>query len=214
MPSSPPTVNENDFPSHTTSANATSPGTGEELGEEDDLGYYPDGVKRTLTDEQISMFRHSEIYAILRKRQLQQENGHVYEESQTLPVTSDSLPSVIPLAYDDNEDVQMVHDYDQVDVADEPATRDGGNNRARKKSKKNAEITSRREARKLDDVVADVGCLDYGEDTGISQSKESSDASHRTLINYADQDPLESRTTSQKDVPPREGRKIWWPTIG
>ncbi len=31
--------------------------------EEDDdgLGYYPDGVKRTLTDEQIAIFRHSEM---------------------------------------------------------------------------------------------------------------------------------------------------------
>jgi hypothetical protein len=28
---------------------------------EDGLGYYEDGVKRTLTDEQIEMFRHSEI---------------------------------------------------------------------------------------------------------------------------------------------------------
>ncbi|KAJ9309570.1 hypothetical protein DTO217A2_860 [Paecilomyces variotii] len=43
--------------------------------EEDDdgLGYYPDGVKRTLTDEQIRIFRHSEIHAILRKRQLEEE---------------------------------------------------------------------------------------------------------------------------------------------
>ncbi|KAL4977736.1 hypothetical protein BDW66DRAFT_29030 [Aspergillus desertorum] len=42
--------------------------------EDDDLGYYPDGVKRTLTDEQIRIFRHSEIHALLRERQLEQEN--------------------------------------------------------------------------------------------------------------------------------------------
>ncbi|KAL4752114.1 hypothetical protein BDW72DRAFT_192257 [Aspergillus terricola var. indicus] len=42
--------------------------------EEDDLGYYPDGVKRTLTDEQIRIFRHSEIHALLRERQIKQEN--------------------------------------------------------------------------------------------------------------------------------------------
>jgi len=35
--------------------------------EEDDLGYYPDGTKRTLTDDQIAMFRHSEIQQLLRK---------------------------------------------------------------------------------------------------------------------------------------------------
>ncbi|KAL4765120.1 DUF3807 domain-containing protein [Aspergillus foveolatus] len=42
--------------------------------EDDDLGYYPDGVKRTLTDEQIRIFRHSEIHALLRERQIKQEN--------------------------------------------------------------------------------------------------------------------------------------------
>jgi len=34
--------------------------------EDDDLGYYPDGVKRTLTDEQIEIFRHSELEALRR----------------------------------------------------------------------------------------------------------------------------------------------------
>ncbi|KAJ5348040.1 uncharacterized protein N7506_001293 [Penicillium brevicompactum] len=46
-----------------------------DLTTDDDLGYYPDGVKRTLTDEQIKMFRHSEIHSLLRKRQLQEENA-------------------------------------------------------------------------------------------------------------------------------------------
>lgn len=37
--------------------------------EDDGLGYYPDGVKRTLTDEQIAIFRHSEIEALRRARE-------------------------------------------------------------------------------------------------------------------------------------------------
>ncbi|KAI1649984.1 uncharacterized protein F4817DRAFT_329352 [Daldinia loculata] len=36
--------------------------------EDDGLGYYPDGVKRTLTDEQIAIFRHSEIEALRRAK--------------------------------------------------------------------------------------------------------------------------------------------------
>lgn len=44
-------------------------------GEETDLGYYPDGVKRTLTDEQIRIFRHSEIHALLREQQLKQDEA-------------------------------------------------------------------------------------------------------------------------------------------
>lgn len=51
--------------------------------EDDGLGYYPDGVKRTLTDEQIRIFRHSEIHAILRKRQLEEERRLQEEEDAT-----------------------------------------------------------------------------------------------------------------------------------
>ncbi len=41
--------------------------------EEDDLGYYEDGVKRTLTDEQIEMFTHSEMEQLRREERLQRE---------------------------------------------------------------------------------------------------------------------------------------------
>ena len=47
---------------------------GEEKYEEDDgLGYYPDGVKRTLTDEQIEIFRHSELHALEREKEREEE---------------------------------------------------------------------------------------------------------------------------------------------
>ena len=41
--------------------------------EDDGLGYYDDGVKRTLTDEQIGMFRHSEIEQLVREGKLLRE---------------------------------------------------------------------------------------------------------------------------------------------
>ena len=49
----------------------------EEYYDEDDdgLGYYDDGAKRTLTDEQIALFRHSEIQRILLERRRRQEAG-------------------------------------------------------------------------------------------------------------------------------------------
>lgn len=62
----------------------------EEYYEEDDgLGYYPDGTKRTLTDEQIAIFRHSEIQEILRKRRLQREDGQL---SEVKPASRDCSP--------------------------------------------------------------------------------------------------------------------------
>ncbi|KAK1980842.1 hypothetical protein LZ30DRAFT_794657 [Colletotrichum cereale] len=55
----------------------------EDIFEEDDgLGYYPDGVKRTLTDEQIAMFRHSELEALRR------EQERAAERRSTLPYPS------------------------------------------------------------------------------------------------------------------------------
>jgi hypothetical protein len=57
----------------------------EECHEEEDeegLEYYEDGTPRTLTDEQIAMFRHSEIQAIIRKRRQQQDNGDGSEEGE------------------------------------------------------------------------------------------------------------------------------------
>lgn len=44
----------------------TGPYGYEEYEEDDGLGYYSDGVKRTLTDEQIAIFRHSELEALRR----------------------------------------------------------------------------------------------------------------------------------------------------
>lgn len=40
---------------------------------EDELGYYPDGVKRTLTDDQIAMFRHSEKMQLDRQHKVNLE---------------------------------------------------------------------------------------------------------------------------------------------
>lgn len=41
--------------------------------DDDSFGYYEDGNRRTLTDEQITMFRHSEIQELLRERRLQRD---------------------------------------------------------------------------------------------------------------------------------------------
>ncbi|ETS00620.1 hypothetical protein M419DRAFT_82975 [Trichoderma reesei RUT C-30] len=43
----------------------------EEDEDDDGLGYYEDGVKRTLTDEQIAIFRHSELRELRRQQEKQ-----------------------------------------------------------------------------------------------------------------------------------------------
>jgi hypothetical protein len=49
--------------------------------EDDGLGYYDDGVKRTLTDDQIEMFRHSEL------EQLEREERKKTESKDEPPAT-------------------------------------------------------------------------------------------------------------------------------
>ncbi|KAH8732939.1 hypothetical protein GQ44DRAFT_696697 [Phaeosphaeriaceae sp. PMI808] len=63
--------------------------------EDDGLGYYPDGTKRTLTDDQIAMFRHSEIYNILRKRRLRREVGELSEEGEAEPSPQGDVASSV-----------------------------------------------------------------------------------------------------------------------
>ncbi|KAJ5080869.1 hypothetical protein N7456_013579 [Penicillium angulare] len=77
------------FPGHETPSALVTQSTDndeyyEEADGEEDLGYYPDGVKRTLTDEQIRIFRHSEIHALLRARQLERDDAE-YEARRNLP---------------------------------------------------------------------------------------------------------------------------------
>ncbi|KAF2270611.1 hypothetical protein CC78DRAFT_411725, partial [Lojkania enalia] len=52
----------------------------EEFYQEDDgLGYYEDGTKRTLTDEDIALLRHSEIHAIIRARRQKRDASETPE---------------------------------------------------------------------------------------------------------------------------------------
>lgn len=53
--------------------------------EGDDLGYYDDGVKRTLTDEQIEMFRHSELEQVARAERLAREELGLDDEAAPSP---------------------------------------------------------------------------------------------------------------------------------
>lgn len=165
----------------------------ENLWENDDrLGYYPDGVKRTLTDEQIAMFRHSEIYAIVRQRQLQRENqdarpeneavecvsdGHlvtVPEEQPTVSLdgTLDSSNAILPLAptgeelvnsEDGEEEYAMSLNAEAVKMRTDAAQKKRKRNRTDTAGKRNRVPTHRRLVRELDDVMVDDRPMDYGE---------------------------------------------------
>ncbi|OTA00259.1 hypothetical protein A9Z42_0072540 [Trichoderma parareesei] len=65
----------------------------EEEEDDDGLGYYEDGVKRTLTDEQIAIFRHSELRE-LRRQQEKQAGSKAPERPQD--ASADDLGTASP----------------------------------------------------------------------------------------------------------------------
>ncbi|KAH7123750.1 hypothetical protein B0J11DRAFT_529798 [Dendryphion nanum] len=79
--------------------------------EDDGLGYYEDGSKRTLTDEQIAMFRHTEIRNIIRERRRKQEVQEFTENEMqyatrisaegTLKIVNDNIEKILSPKSDD-----------------------------------------------------------------------------------------------------------------
>jgi hypothetical protein len=76
----------------------------EEWEDDDGLGYYPDGVKRTLTDEQIEIFRHSELEALRRAQERSKSSAaagatatdseeHNDDDTSGTRCSTDQLPS-------------------------------------------------------------------------------------------------------------------------
>jgi len=196
---------------------------GEEAEEEDDdLGYYPDGYKRTLTDDQIAMFRHSEIYAIIRGRQIRKENeeaernGEQDEEQSTDVVVEprEGAPGEVnttssePVKQSDLVEPPNVFD----DAGDKRKTqKPGGSAGPPVQKRKHQHLDagseharlppSRRSVRELDSAVAADVELDYGGDG--DEADQVSDARADPPL----PPPLEKQPIEE------EGRKIWWPAL-
>lgn len=108
-------------------------GVEEEYIEDDGLGYYADGVKRTLTDEQIAIFRHSELEALQRAERHAAERGgpsteevsrqsqEVKEETNTSlekPMTSTaSAVANTPMAREAQRIIGPLRPTDVVDIS-------------------------------------------------------------------------------------------------
>ncbi|CAD6442189.1 7981a332-22b8-4973-a4f5-d614f8b44129 [Sclerotinia trifoliorum] len=160
--------------------------------EDDGLGYYPDGVKRTLTDEQIAIFRHSEIQAILRERR------HAAESNETIAEqTTSGNPNTDHVEVDEaeEEDGEVAQNFSHPDPI--------GPVRPKKKSKKELKkIRKAQEAkekgwfkqnvkpdlrkRTWDKVEKSIGSLAYDDDEGGGNSHASSSAPQRRKVSYDD----------------------------
>ena len=185
--------------------------------EEDDLGYYPDGVKRTLTDDQIAMFRHSEIYSILRERQVHKENleAEGCEESESMVLQPVQIVKATASSDEEGEVRSDVEVKDALATIPEAASQHAEDTQARKKRKlvntdigygygrKYASRSARGFVRELDSATAQDEVLDYGEEPlTVGGAKESEVA----ITQVVGQE-------RESGARPSEGKKIWWPII-
>ncbi|KZF26122.1 hypothetical protein L228DRAFT_264548 [Xylona heveae TC161] len=195
----------------------------EEYGDDDDgLGYYSDGTKRTLTDEQIAMFRHSELQALLRERRKQklqqEETSDVIE-----PLAISSAPDRSNIEEDEDEE-----EYARF-LAEERKNLSKSAKKKRKKNKKgksarastDGEKCPRRIAREMDDSTGGAdAALDYDEAPQPSYAdKEQENALYhkpvagRRTVEYGDVEE-NSRDISREPQASKAEKAFQWPKLG
>lgn len=211
--------------------------------DDDGLGYYPDGVKRTLTDDQIAIFRHSEIYSLVRKRQIQKENRNAGDSLGDDNVAAESL-DVAELMSDDADNLEpelgVVNSDGNGDEeylkfleaerkqmeADRKETEATAYKSRKRKLKRVDERkpyerapTHRRIARELDDAVVSNDVLDYDDETSespplLKKHISSENGGERGL---KEMKSGSSASVNDSSLPSLDdspkGRKIWWPII-
>ena len=185
--------------------------------EDDDLGYYPDGNKRTLTDEQIAMFRHSEIYSILRERQVRKENLEADRGDQSETVASQPEQGAeTTTLLDEERAVQIGPEVKEISTAVPETTsqkmeathlagkrKRGDTDNGHVHGRKSASRSTRGFVRELDSAAAEDQTLDYGEESSIADEVKQNEFAV----------PQAQEKDRQGQVRPPEGRRIWWPII-
>lgn len=138
--------------------------------EDDGLGYYDDGVKRTLTDEQIAMFRHSELEALRRA----QESQDSKTASTTKP--TDSLP--------------RQESGEQVSDGELPSEANAGTSKKKKRKRGKGRVDTEKpekpdlRKRTWDVVETGLASLDYGDEP--QESTAIARPAQRRHISYDD----------------------------
>lgn len=181
--------------------------------EDDGLGWYADGVKRTLTDDQIAMFRHTELAQIELKRRdesedLQQHNEVQKELSRATESTLEALsrapdPALKPAATE-SADVPKEATSASSHRSDSRESSTGANKRRRKKEipysqrhkrkwekyveeqdPEQGSMTHNRLLRELDQQKTESVEMDYGDDPS-PVATVLSQPSGRRVVSYAD----------------------------
>ncbi|KAI4719115.1 hypothetical protein E4T48_04684 [Aureobasidium sp. EXF-10727] len=188
----------------------------EETIDDDNLGYYPDGVKRTLTNAQIAIFRHSEIQSLLRERRRNRESNQA--EGETIPsASSKSTESVGDIS--PPEPAQDTGNQRSASTTGSQGTGKRKWQRFIETSEANpGSLTHRRLARELDEQKASSIDLAYGdedeEESPSAAGEKQPEAGLSTQnLQVAYNDTTESVPLQQPSQDPQTP-KFLWPTLG
>ncbi|KAI1827175.1 hypothetical protein F4861DRAFT_494303 [Xylaria intraflava] len=166
---------------------------------DDGLGYYPDGVKRTLTDEQVAIFRHSELEALRRAERASksattndfesaanqtggEQNAHMPREKGRTPTNPDAM-------YDSGEGSEDGEIETEKPVLTKAEIRRQKRQRAKQKKRENQKFQPEKKPdlrkRTWDVVESGMDSLHY-DDLGLSQGHGATSAMPRKQISYDD----------------------------
>ncbi|MCJ1478775.1 hypothetical protein MMC13_007459 [Lambiella insularis] len=188
-----------------------------DMDDDHELGYYHDGKKRTLTDDQIAMFRHSEIQSHLReqKRRAEKETSEYVSVARSQELEAGVWGSQEVVEDGDNDEDGEVEDEEEYEnfleaerremelVTSRQRVRAGKNKNQRSKTGKSS---TRRMVRELDEVGGSMDVLDYGEEPDLTATPV---VNEREI--FAPSSHLPGGPSSDK---PPQGRNFWWPTLG
>lgn len=176
----------------------------EYMDEDDGLGYYPDGVKRTLTDEQIEIFRHSELESLRRVQakaqdKLKTESAALLQAAKQAADSSESPDDAQEHATRSHrvgsedcgsEDGEIESDTPKpvlsaAELKRQKRKRDRQNRQKKKERKFIPEPKEDLRKRTWDKVEAGMDSLDYG-DLDDNRSATAGPAAQRRCISYDD----------------------------
>ena len=163
------------------------------------------------------MFRHSEIYSILRERQVRKENLEAEGGDQFEATGSQQEEAAKATALLDEEgEVQSDGEVKEVSATlSEIASQNLDAVDARKKrkradtdtsyayGKKHASRSARGFVRELDSAVVEDQILDYGDEPSITENSKQSGLAAAQGVEHG----------RESQARPAEGKKIWWPII-
>lgn len=136
--------------------------------DDDGLGYYPDGVKRTLTDEQVAIFRHSELERLRRAKEAEEakEEAKASRKRTAAEALSPAADTAAPAPAPAAENGEIPDDLSEEGEIEGPAPKKRKKNR-RKKARTRADgVVIDLRKRTWDVVETGLGSLDYEEEGG------------------------------------------------